>query len=266
MKRFIFLMLLAFTAHADNTIELTGDLNLTGTNETVDTVINYDLEGNAVQLCIGLTLNSTNTGGGGGGVNQGLNDLGTSIVLSGENNQIATNPGTNSLAEYVASVTGHSTGYHKFEIEYLVKPSSGASQVAWGLAQGTPDMGWIGQKTPTWAWWEGGNVGTFYKDGVITIASDGNNKTLVGWTQSWYVRDGQHVWVEIHNLVDGTSLIVGGGDPETNTTPTLSFDSAGELFAGITPYGRSTSPASIEFKSTAAEFNYPTRGATPWDD
>jgi hypothetical protein len=63
----LILILLSFTAIADNNIELTGDLDITGTNQTAATAITYDLEGNAVQICIGLTLNGGTGGGGGGG-------------------------------------------------------------------------------------------------------------------------------------------------------------------------------------------------------
>jgi hypothetical protein len=265
MKALI-LILLSFTAIADNNIELTGDLDITGTNETAATAITYDLEGNAVQICIGLTLNggTGGGGGGGGGINQGFQDLGTSIVLSGDNNETATNPGTNSLGQYVKSVTGHSSGYHKFELLYLDQ-SNTASQGALGLVRNSPPQTWLGNNADMLGLWGFSSAGNLYQNSAI-ISTDAQQVIRENFVLSVYVRDGQRVWLEVHDT-EGTTFnyMIGGGDPETDTDPTFTFPSAGTIFAAFTPYGNTADQAAATLRTTAAEFDFPTRGATPWD-
>ncbi len=255
--KYLILILLSFTAIADNNIELTGDLDITGTNQTAATAITYDLEGNTVQICIGLTLNDGGGGGGGGGVvNQGFDDLGTSIVISGDNSEIATNPGSNAVSEYVKSVTGHATGYYYAETQIIT--ASGSGNLAFGVVQDSPAQHWLGNNAKSIGVYANGNV---YNNGSVMTSSSGFSGTD---TLRIWVRDGNKVWLEYNDGTTGT--MIGGGNPATGTTPTLTFSGSGTLYIGLTPYGTAALPASGSLRTTVEEFLFSTNGASAWDE
>lgn len=254
MKYLIFI-LLSFTASADNAIELDGDLNLVGEDATVSTNIQYTQEGLEVNLCIGLTLNGEDSGGGGGATNQGWDATGTTVALSGDNDEIATNPGSNNLSEYVISTTGHSSGYYYAEIKADVATSA---QSAFGAVGSTASLSWLGGVSETVGAWMSGNT---YVGGSITdTASLASRQDDV--FRIW-VRDGSKVWIEFHDGVSGT--MIEGGDPETDTTPTATL-TAGTIHIAYTPYGTSGTPNSATLRTTSSEFEYSSGTATAWDE
>lgn len=252
----ILLLMAAFAASADTSFELDGVLDLVGVEDQgADTNITYNQEGNSVQLCIGLTLTNNGSGGGGSGTNAGWDSTGATIVLS-NSDTLATNPGTNNLNEYAKSVTGHSSSYTYGEI-VLTEQGQGTSQLAVGVVQGSPVQNWLGSQSDSVGAWLGGNV---YNNGGIITSSSGMSEGDV--VRIWQ-RDGQKVWIEYHDGTTGT--MIGGGDPQADTSPTFTFASPGTIYLAVTPYGTTTIQSAATLRTTEAEFTHGMLSATAWD-
>lgn len=214
---------------------------------------------------IGVGSNKVTGGGSASGTNLGWDDLSTTIVVSGSNDEIATNPSTTNLSQYVKSNTGHSTGYHKFEILFIEQGNT-TSQMAIGCVQGSPAQTWLGNNAAMLGLWGFSSSGNLYNNGS-TISSNASQVIREDFLVSVYVRDGQRVWIEVHDTVGTTfNYMIGGGDPETDTTPTFTFGSAGTIYAAVTPYGNATEQTSASLHTTLDEFQFPARGASQWDD
>lgn len=246
MKTLI-LLLLSFTAIADNNIELTGDLDITGTDQTAATAITYDLEGNAVQICIGLTLNGDNTGGGGGGgVNQGFQDNVANVVLSNADKTI-TNPTASNIGTFNRSVTSNTDGYRY--AEFVIDAVSGSARIAIGVSLDSAAATWLGNNAGSVGLW---NNSTIYKSG----GSVGSNTAGVGDVVGVYAKlDGGvwKIWFSVNDVMVQGDPSAGTGEQTTVASGTLQV--AGHVYGPT---------SQLTIRTTESEFTGSLRGASAW--
>ena len=182
-----------------------------------------------------------------------------------EDGTTATNPGTNSLAEYVKSATSHNTGYRYAEIHFIEQGIGTNSGL--GVVKNDPAQTWLGNNVDMLALWGGGSAGNLYSAGSI-LSSGALQQINEGYVLRISARDGLRVWFEVHNGTTG--YMIGGGDPLADTLPTFDFGGtfglAGDISIAFTPYGTVSDPVSAQIKTTVTEFAHATNGALPWDE
>jgi hypothetical protein len=248
--RALILLLLSFTAIANNSIELTGDLDITGTDQTAATAITYDQEGSMTQICIGVTLNG-GTDGGGGAESQTIDESTVRIPANftfPDNNEIErlTLSGTDG-AYGLASVDN--TGYYYFEVEILEGSNFNSS---FGIS-----------------WNTGSTLSAVFSHSIRL--SDGFNRvngsnagSNAGW-QAMSVGDSLRYWykngnIYIGQIVNGVASVV--GDPAAGTGHVYTVSPNANL-RGAMIFG---AVAKYKYKGLSTNISAGNLGATPIED
>lgn len=211
----------------------------------IQVLVNVTIEGNAASNVV--VVNDSRL------INRGWDNLGTAFVVSGSFDEILTNT-TGNLSKYAQSNTGISTGYYYAELD-VTNNGGGTGRWMGGVVKNGAIQQYVGNMLNSIGIMGGGVIRSNGGSGGTTV-----NLVTGNYLRIW-IRDGSRVWIAVNQ--GGVDTFVGGGNPQTDTTPTYTFGSPGIIHIASTPFAASSVST---LRVLSSEFLSSKLGATAWDE